>query len=87
MADDAIDFIIEKNFNADFGARPLKRAVERNLEDPLSEAMLSGKLEGPHKVIGFLDDEEIKFRFEKIEADAEPEEEKEKAGAKSESED
>lgn len=47
----AKQLLIEKGFNAKMGARPLRRAVARYLEDPLAEAILSGELEG-RKVIG-----------------------------------
>ena len=40
----AIDFVIEKGYNPDFGARPLRRAIENLVEEPLSEDILSGKL-------------------------------------------
>ncbi|MFA9477536.1 ATP-dependent Clp protease ATP-binding subunit [Phycisphaerales bacterium AB-hyl4] len=36
----AKDFLIEKGYNPDFGARPLRRAIEQHVEDPLSEAIL-----------------------------------------------
>ena len=41
----AREFIVEKGNAAEYGARPLRRAVERFLEDPLSEALLRGDLE------------------------------------------
>jgi ATP-dependent Clp protease ATP-binding subunit ClpC len=64
---DVIDWMIENSFNADFGARPLKRAVERHLEDPLSEEILRGRLEGAHVIHASMEDGKIVFRFEKIE--------------------
>ncbi len=36
----AKDFLIDKGYNPDFGARPLRRAIEQYVEDPLSEAIL-----------------------------------------------
>ncbi len=39
---EAKDFLIEKGTSADFGARPLRRAIEQNIEDPLSEDILRG---------------------------------------------
>ena len=41
---DAKDFLIEKGYNPDFGARPLRRAIGTYIEDPLSELLLSGDL-------------------------------------------
>jgi ATP-dependent Clp protease ATP-binding subunit ClpC len=39
----AKNFLIEKGFDPIFGARPLKRTIQRFLEDPLSEAIIAGK--------------------------------------------
>ncbi|MFA5795422.1 MAG: ATP-dependent Clp protease ATP-binding subunit [Candidatus Brocadiia bacterium] len=40
MTPEAIDFLIDQGYNPDFGARPLKRAIEKFIEDPLSEQIL-----------------------------------------------
>jgi ATP-dependent Clp protease ATP-binding subunit ClpC len=66
VGQDVLDYMIENHFNQDFGARPLKRAVERHVEDPLSEEILRGKLEGPHVIVASMQDGKIAFRFEKI---------------------
>ncbi len=42
----AKDFLIEKGYNPDFGARPLRRAIGTYIEDPLSEMLLAGELHG-----------------------------------------
>ncbi|MEQ8768983.1 MAG: ATP-dependent Clp protease ATP-binding subunit [Phycisphaerales bacterium] len=42
----AKDFLIDKGYNPDFGARPLRRAIGTYIEDPLSEMLLSGELHG-----------------------------------------
>jgi ATP-dependent Clp protease ATP-binding subunit ClpC len=43
----AKDFLIEKGYNPDFGARPLRRAVGQYIEDPLSEMLLQGDIKKP----------------------------------------
>ncbi len=43
----AKDFLIEKGYNPDFGARPLRRAVGQYIEDPLSEMLLAGDIKRP----------------------------------------
>ncbi|MEX1024530.1 MAG: ATP-dependent Clp protease ATP-binding subunit, partial [Planctomycetota bacterium] len=40
LDDAAIIFLIKKGFNSDYGARPLRRAIERYIEDPLAEEVL-----------------------------------------------
>jgi ATP-dependent Clp protease ATP-binding subunit ClpC len=49
LTDQAREFIIEQGSNLEFGARPLRRALERHIEDPLSEEILRGAFaEKPH---------------------------------------
>ena len=40
VTDDAVEFLVEKGYDQKFGARPLRRAIQRYLEDPLSEKIL-----------------------------------------------
>ena len=40
----AIDFLVEQGYDQAYGARPLKRAIQRWVEDPLSERILGGEL-------------------------------------------
>jgi len=40
----AKELLIEKGFDPVFGARPLKRTIQRYLEDPLAEAIISGQI-------------------------------------------
>jgi ATP-dependent Clp protease ATP-binding subunit ClpC len=42
----AIEFLVERGFDPSLGARPLKRAIQRWLEDPLAEHILRGKVKG-----------------------------------------
>ena len=47
----AQDLVIKHGTNLDMGARPLRRAVERFLEDALSEELLKGEFEGSKKIV------------------------------------
>ncbi len=40
VTDGAVDFLVEKGYDQKFGARPLRRAIQKYLEDPLSEKIL-----------------------------------------------
>ena len=40
----AKDFLVEKGYDPNYGARPMRRSVERFLEDPLAEEILKGQL-------------------------------------------
>jgi len=54
----ARDFLIENGSNLEMGARPLRRAVERFIEDALSEVLLRGEFEGAQKIYATLETEE-----------------------------
>ncbi len=47
---EAEEFLIDKGFNPEYGARPLRRSIETMVEDPLSEGILSGKFKGSNLV-------------------------------------
>ncbi|OFY95877.1 MAG: Clp protease ClpC, partial [Bacteroidetes bacterium RIFCSPLOWO2_12_FULL_31_6] len=44
LSDEAKDFIAEKGYDAAYGARPLKRAIQKYLEDPLAEEIIQSNL-------------------------------------------
>ena len=44
ISEEAKDFIAEKGFDSKFGARPLKRAIQRYFEDPLSEEIINAQI-------------------------------------------
>jgi len=50
VAPKAKEFLIEKGFDKAYGARQLRRAVERQLEDPMAEAILRGEIESDKPV-------------------------------------
>ncbi len=47
----AKDFLIDKGYSPDFGARPLRRAIGQYIEDPLSEAILRGEFEDKNRIV------------------------------------
>ncbi len=60
----AKEFIAEKGYDSQFGARPLKRAIQKYLEDPIAEEILKGELgEGDTMEVDFdAETQEIKIR-------------------------
>ena len=44
ISEEAKDFIAEKGFDSKFGARPLKRAIQKYFEDPLSEEIINAQI-------------------------------------------
>lgn len=66
LTEEAKEFIIDKGFNPDYGARPLRRAIENMVEDPLSESILRGSFKGMDTLTVKLDDtpDGKKLKFE-----------------------
>jgi ATP-dependent Clp protease ATP-binding subunit ClpC len=64
----AKDFLIEKGYNPDYGARPLRRAISTYMEDPLSEALLSGTFQGKSRILVTRPAGEEKLTFTALEA-------------------
>jgi len=50
LANEAKEFLIEKGYNPDFGARPLRRAIENLIEDHISEELLRGAYKGKNRI-------------------------------------
>lgn len=51
LTDEAKEFLVTKGSNLDYGARPLRRALEQRIEDPLSEELLRGAFEGKDTIV------------------------------------
>jgi len=65
VSDEAKEFLIEHGYDKKLGARPLRRAVEKYLEDNLAEALLSGNIrKGKQIEVLVHEDENIGLRFE-----------------------
>jgi ATP-dependent Clp protease ATP-binding subunit ClpC len=66
----AKEFLVEKGYNPDFGARPMRRAVERFLEDPLAEEILKGGLHEGEPIVVTCNGEKLEFHQKAAPADA-----------------
>src|SRR5690606_34927341 len=64
VSQEAKDLLIEKGYDEKYGARPLRRAVEHYLEDPLAEAILRGDVMrgSPIQVMRDPDSDKLEFR-------------------------
>ncbi len=61
LTPEAEEFLIEKGFDPRLGARPLKRAIQRLIEDPLAEQVLRGKFKGPSRCLVKRNGDELTF--------------------------
>lgn len=63
LTEAAKDFIAEKGYDSNFGARPLKRAIQKHLEDPIAEEILKGELVEGDKMEVDYDKEKEEIRI------------------------
>jgi ATP-dependent Clp protease ATP-binding subunit ClpC len=64
LSSEAKDFIADKGYDAQFGARPLHRAIQKYLEDPLAEEILNMNVKNGDTLIAELDKETEKIKFQ-----------------------
>jgi len=64
LTEDAKKFISEKGYDSQFGARPLHRAIQKYLEDPLAEEILNMNIKDGDVLVAGLDKENAKITFE-----------------------
>jgi ATP-dependent Clp protease ATP-binding subunit ClpC len=69
LSTEAKDFIAEKGFDKQYGARPLKRAIQKYIEDPLAEEIVNSKIKtGDHITMSLsTDKEELKIKVKQTE--------------------
>ena len=67
LSDKAKDFIAEKGFDKQYGARPLNRAIQKYIEDALAEEIITSKLKEGDKIFMDLDEEknELTIKIDK----------------------
>ncbi|HVU56710.1 MAG TPA: ATP-dependent Clp protease ATP-binding subunit, partial [Puia sp.] len=63
LTEEAKNFIADKGYDAQFGARPLHRAIQKYLEDPLAEEILNMSIKNGDVLVADLDKENAKIRF------------------------
>jgi ATP-dependent Clp protease ATP-binding subunit ClpC len=63
LSDEAKDFIADKGYDSNFGARPLKRAIQKYIEDPLAEEIIKSELTEGDNIEAILDKEKAALQF------------------------
>src|SRR5256712_5094530 len=61
LDDKAKDFLVEKGYDPQFGARPMRRSVERFLEDPLAEEILRGTFHEGEPIVVSVENDHLVF--------------------------
>jgi len=72
LTDDAKEYLGTKGYDPELGARPLRRAIQRLLEDPLSERVLLGEYKAGMTILVGLDSENDELTFEGISSSKTP---------------
>ena len=62
VTEESKEFLIDKGYNPDFGARPLRRSIQRYVEDALAEKLLQGEFPKGSRIEMVVGDDEILFR-------------------------
>jgi len=75
----SIEFLIEKGYDPTYGARPMRRAVEKYLEDPIAEEILRGFYKAGDQVQATRDGEKLSFKVTTAGAPAKVKSEKKKS--------
>lgn len=57
----ALDYIVNKGYDIEYGARPLRRVIEQNIEDNIAEGLISGKIRENSAVRVDIENGEIKI--------------------------
>jgi ATP-dependent Clp protease ATP-binding subunit ClpC len=68
---EALELLAELGFDAEMGARPLKRIIQQKVEDTLSDALLSGEFEDGDTIVVDVTEEDIKLRRSNDKSDKE----------------
>ena len=68
----AKNFLVDKGYDPQYGARPMRRAVERYLEDPLAEEIIKGTIHPNEPVFVTLEDDHLVFTQRAISGNAFP---------------
>ena len=58
----AVEFLIDKGYDPIYGARPMRRAVEKYLEDPLAEGFLRGNVKQGGTLEAYAAGEQLAFK-------------------------
>ena len=61
VSDEVKDYLAEDGYSEAYGARPLKRLIQKKVEDGLAEEILGGQLKAGKKILLTLEDKKIKF--------------------------
>jgi ATP-dependent Clp protease ATP-binding subunit ClpB len=63
MGDDVKDFMAAEGYDPEYGARPLRRVIQRSIEDPMALKLISGEFPDECTVHATMDNGEVVFKI------------------------
>jgi ATP-dependent Clp protease ATP-binding subunit ClpC len=72
LSDSVKNMLVEQGYDPNLGARPLRRAVQRFIEDPLSEEMLLGRFQSGDRILADTEDGKLVI-FKRLSDEPDPE--------------
>ena len=67
LTERALKYLVEKGYDIEFGARPLRRVIEHEIEDKLAELLLNNNLKPTDSVVVDVENNELKLKIKSIE--------------------
>ncbi len=67
LSDEVVSWLIEKNYQPSYGARPMRRAIQKHVEDPLSEEILKGRFKDVKKIKVIIENDLLSFIESEVE--------------------
>jgi ATP-dependent Clp protease ATP-binding subunit ClpC len=71
LSDEAKNYIVDKGFDKEYGARPLKRAIQKYIEDTLAEEIVNSQLQEGDTIFMEFDKENDKLIVKIVKPDTE----------------
>jgi len=68
LSDEVIEWLLETSYEPSYGARPMRRAIQKNIEDPLSEELLKGRFKDVKKINVIIEGNSPVFVESEVEA-------------------
>ena len=63
LSEEVLDFISSVGFDEEMGARPLKRAIQKEIEDKISDCLLNGNIKNGSNILADIENGEIVFKL------------------------
>ena len=70
MTEESKNFLVDNGWNAQYGARPLKRAIQRHVEDLLSDEIINGNIRSGSRILLTVNDSNTGLAIQNLDTEA-----------------